>query len=136
LQHEDLADNLELLLASELARRDPSAHLAPRLAEWVAHRLQRSRPSDGMVDEQRKAEHLLSQLAFLRLESIDEADAHRRFTREQIRLAFRKMFDQHPPEDHLWLLVERCERAGLLERRPAHWDLPYPTLLKLFCAEQ
>jgi hypothetical protein len=137
LQHEGLADNLELLvLGSAMTRSNPPVHAAHVVGEWIARRLERARPSGSVVDEPCKAQRLLGLLAIAQVDRIVDIEDHPRFTREELRTVFWTMLIKPEDEDEGWLLVERCERAGLLVRLHSQWDFAYPALARWFCAEQ
>ncbi len=116
-------DNLELLLLTgEMARTAPHLHIAPVVGEWIRRRLQRARSTGKVVDEQRKAQRLLQLLALKRIERDFSPGAHRRFAREDLRNMFWTTLIKPDHEDEGWLLIERCERAGLLVRDSSGWD--------------
>jgi hypothetical protein len=128
-----LGDNLELMQVAaqrQVAEGERYHHVLP-LADWVDHRLKRTRQS-GLGESVDNARKFLRQLAAVRLGVSYEPERKSGVSDADIEMAARPL---HLKPGSTQALVDMCVRAGLLLPTQGRWEFMQPGLACFLAAE-
>lgn len=128
-----LGDNLELLqfAARKMVEEGSRYHHVLPVADWVDHRLKRTRQS-GLGESVDNARRFLRQLAAVRLGVSHGPERESGVSDTDIEMAARPL---HLKEGGAQTLVDLCVRAGLLSPTQGRWEFTQPGLACFLAAE-
>ena len=136
LQPANVALNLSLAhLTTRTASETCHPHSVTVTSQWIDRLLNQARPTGTTITEADGARRLLRYLAGIRFEMAPHPEPTTNLTRDNIRRSFWHLPLRPEDEEHGWVLIDGCCRAGLLSRIEDQWQFSNAHLERALAAE-